>query len=236
MGVFVSLYNQFCNEASMWSGLFDQEELVRIKSKLDDLENTLALQGQAYFPSRALIFNAFIGLNPEDVKAVIIGQDPYPNALASGLAFSIPKGVPLTSSLHTIINAVAGLTCAHPPLALDHGDLSKWKTEGVLLLNSSLTISPLREISHLTLWHPFIKCLLTKFVNNNPNVPFLLWGKKAEQIAPGGCNKKLYAPHPVASKPDVADKIKKSLKEANKILILNKINAINWCSPWVNEA
>lgn len=130
------------------------------------------------YPSMFNIFNS-MKLTPfASVKAVIIGQDPYhEEGQAMGLSFSVPKGVPLPPSLVNIYKELAAETGAVTP---DSGDLSGWAKQGVLLLNSVLTVREHLANSHKGKgWEEFTDGIIKKISAGRENVVFLLWGGNA---------------------------------------------------------
>lgn len=135
-------------------------------------------------PNQSDIFNAFDGLSPQDVKVLIIGQDPYPDeAKAHGLAFSYNNGeIPAEDSLLNIFRKIS------EDVGIDNSytNLSAWKKQGVLLLNTALTFAPNNQDFHIKAWHNFVnhvisKLLEVKTTNKQPLV-VMLWGAKANEI------------------------------------------------------
>ncbi len=139
--------------------------------------------GKVVYPPGPLIFNAF-GQTPwSDVTVVILGQDPYHNpGEAMGLSFSVPKGVRVPPSLINIykeINRDLGL--ARP----DHGDLSAWAAQGVLLLNAMLTVEAKTPASHQKIgWQTFTDAVISRLSAEKDGLIFMLWGKFAQGKKP----------------------------------------------------
>jgi uracil-DNA glycosylase len=137
-------------------------------------------QGKTIYPPGSLIFNAFNQTPWEDVKVVIIGQDPYhgPNQ-AMGLSFSVSPGVAIPRSLSNIykeLNTDIGL-----PITQD-GDLSNWAKQGVLLLNAALTVRANEPASHSQCgWMTFTDVVIKKISDEKRGIIFLLWGKFAQE-------------------------------------------------------
>lgn len=150
------------------------------------------------FPPGQKIFAAFDSCPFEKTKVVIIGQDPYHGyGQANGLCFSVSPGVKMPPSLVNIFNEVKQDTGA--PFPLD-GDLSRWAEQGVLLLNSSLTVREGQAGSHAGIgWEEFTDAVVDKLNKEKENLVFILWGshaiKKGEKI---DRNKHLVltSPHP----------------------------------------
>ncbi len=132
----------------------------------------------AVFPPAREIFAAF-DLTPfDDVKVVILGQDPYHGpGQANGLCFSVAPGVAMPPSLVNIFKEVHDDTGA--PMPAD-GDLSRWARQGVLLLNASLTVRAHQPKSHAYLgWEQFTDAAVRTLAEKRDNLVFLLWGSDA---------------------------------------------------------
>jgi len=137
-------------------------------------------QGKIIYPPGSLIFNAFNTTPFNEVKVVIIGQDPYHGAgQAHGLSFSVPDGVPPPPSLVNIykeLNADIGM-----PIPTK-GNLTKWAKQGVLLLNASLTVRANEAASHAKVgWMEFTDAVIRRLSDEKKNVVFLLWGRFAQE-------------------------------------------------------
>ena len=133
----------------------------------------------SYIPEQQSIFRA-LQIPPDQVKVVIVGQDPYPNAKhAMGLAFSIPAGVaPLPKSLKNIFTEL------NDDLVIErsNGDLSDWANQGVLLLNRSLTVEPGKSDSHSNLgWQDFTEKIIQAAASNGALA--ILWGNEAQKVS-----------------------------------------------------
>ncbi|MDE5704888.1 uracil-DNA glycosylase [Muribaculum sp.] len=131
------------------------------------------------FPPAGKIFAAFDSCPFPDVKVVILGQDPYHGpGQANGLCFSVNEGVPLPPSLVNIFKEVKD------DLALDvvpsDGDLSRWARQGVLLLNSTLTVEAHRAASHQGRgWETFTDAVVHRLNDDRDGLVFILWGSYA---------------------------------------------------------
>ncbi len=131
------------------------------------------------FPAQSLVFNAFklTGLN--NLKVVILGQDPYHNdGQAHGLSFSVPKGMAIPPSLRNIYTElVTDIPGFKYP---DHGDLTKWAEQGVLLLNATLTVRAHEAGSHQKRgWEYFTDEVISAISAQSEHVVFMLWGSYA---------------------------------------------------------
>lgn len=150
------------------------------------------------FPDPDDIFSAFHLTPFHKVKAVILGQDPYHDVgQAHGLCFSVKPGVATPPSLENIYKELADdLGCKIP----DNGYLVKWAEQGVLLLNTVLTVRAHQANSHRGIgWEEFTDAAIKKLNEQDRAIVFMLWGKPAQQKKAMLTNKKhliLEAPHP----------------------------------------
>lgn len=149
------------------------------------LESFLAQEhaaGHIYFPSDDLVFNAFNCTPFDQIKVVILGQDPYPTpGNAMGLSFSVNDGVPVPASLANIykeLQSDLGI-----PIAKS-GNLTPWTGQGVLLLNTTLTVRQGEPGSHQKHgWETFTDTVIRDISAQRSGVVFLLWGKFAQSKA-----------------------------------------------------
>lgn len=140
-------------------------------------------QQHTVFPPGKLIFNAF-NLTPfDEVKVVILGQDPYHNVgQAHGLCFSVPDGVPHPKSLINIFKELHQDVNVSIPKS---GNLEKWAKQGVLLLNAMLTVRAHQAGSHQQKgWEKFTDAAIQAISAHKQNVVFLLWGNYAQAKEP----------------------------------------------------
>ena len=136
--------------------------------------------GRGFYPPGSLVFNA-LRLTPlDDVRVVILGQDPYHGrGQAMGLCFSVPAGVTPPPSLRNIFTEL-GTDLALPQPS--NGDLTAWATRGVLLLNSVLTVAPGSPASHAGKgWEQFTDRVIAELSARREGIVFLLWGRYAQQ-------------------------------------------------------
>lgn len=136
--------------------------------------------GKTIYPPGPLIFNAFACTPFDQVKVVILGQDPYHGeGQAMGLSFSVPRGQAIPPSLQNIFKELKqDIGMAIPT----HGDLSSWAQQGVLLLNASLTVRANEPNSHAKLgWIEFTDSVITALSKEKENLVFVLWGKFAQE-------------------------------------------------------
>jgi uracil-DNA glycosylase len=132
------------------------------------------------YPPGSLIFNAFNTTPFEQVKVVVLGQDPYvkPNE-AMGLSFSVPKGVAIPPSLQNIYKELQSDVGFKIP---NHGDLTAWARQGVFLLNAALTVERGASNSHAKCgWHTFTNAVIRTLSEKREGLVFMLWGNFAKQ-------------------------------------------------------
>lgn len=154
--------------------------------------------GKTIYPPGSLIFNAFNTTPLDQVKVVILGQDPYHNpGEAMGLSFSVPKGIRIPPSLRNIykeINDDLGLPIPN------HGDLTSWAQQGVFLLNAMLTVEKNKPRSHQKIgWQDFTDAVIRNLSNQREGLVFMLWGgfaKKKAELIDNTKHKILTAAHP----------------------------------------
>lgn len=154
---------------------FDNEYFEQIRKHLISDNN----EGKTIYPPAKLIFNAF-NLTPfDELKVVIIGQDPYHGkGQAMGLCFSVPQNISIPASLLNIYKEMNRDLLI--PIA-KHGDLSKWTEQGVFLLNAILTVVEKAPGSHAGIgWQKFTDAVIKKISDHKEGVIFLLWGNFAK--------------------------------------------------------
>ena len=137
--------------------------------------------GKTIYPPGKLIFNAFDQTPFEELKVVIIGQDPYHGeGQAHGLSFSVPAGIKPPPSLVNIFKEIQqDLGIEMPP---GYGNLEKWAKQGVLLLNAALTVRAGEAFSHAKYgWAEFTDEVIRKISDERTGIIFLLWGKFAQE-------------------------------------------------------
>ncbi|MEM7656461.1 MAG: uracil-DNA glycosylase [Bacteroidota bacterium] len=136
--------------------------------------------GVVVYPPAKLIFNAFDSTPFEEVKVVILGQDPYHGpGQAHGLSFSVPHGVRTPASLRRIYQELQEDVGIQIP---NHGNLEKWAQQGVLMLNSMLTVRAGQAGSHQRKgWETFTTAAIQALNDQKEGIVFLLWGNYAKQ-------------------------------------------------------
>lgn len=164
-----------------------------LQSKVRD-----AYQTNTIYPPQTDIFNALSLCPFEQVKVVILGQDPYHgDKQAHGLSFSVPAGVKVPPSLRNIYKEIESDLGIKMP---ESGNLERWATQGVLLLNATLTVEAGQAGSHQKLgWEQLTDAIIQAISAEREHVVFLLWGKYAQTKAAAIDQTKhlvLQAPHP----------------------------------------
>jgi uracil-DNA glycosylase len=154
--------------------------------------------GKVIYPPGPLIFNAFNTTPLDNVKVVILGQDPYHNpGQAHGLSFSVPANVPPPPSLVNIFKEITQDLGIEMPR---NGNLEKWAKQGVLLLNAALTVEANSPMSHSKIgWHEFTNAVIHTISQKKDNVVFMLWGsfaKSKQELIDKTKHLILTAPHP----------------------------------------
>lgn len=197
-----------------------------------DLEALLAKARQEekiIHPDSSKIFYALDKVSFEDVKIVILGQDPYHGqGQAMGLSFSVPKGIKIPPSLRNIFRELMNDIGIDYPT---HGDLTKWADQGVLLLNAILTVEHKLPASHSKYgWGQFTDKIIQTLSDKRENLVFLLWGKFAQSKKVWIDSSKhliLEAAHP---SPLARDKFQgcKHFSRSNQYLISKDKEAIDW--------
>jgi uracil-DNA glycosylase len=185
---------------------------------------------QSIYPNGSLIFNAFDQCTFDDVKVVILGQDPYHGeGKAHGLSFSVPDGVKQPPSLKNIFKEIHFDLGINPP---ESGNLLRWANQGVLLLNSILTVKKGKPGSHqMKGWEVFTDSVIEILSQEKENLVFMLWGayayKKGEKI---NRNKHLVieTSHPSPFSADKGFFKSKQFSKCNDYLEFHKKGVINW--------
>lgn len=149
---------------------------------LDELSNFLHVEYQKnnIYPSFENIFRAYNVCSFQDTRVVILGQDPYHQInQANGLCFSVPEGMAFPPSLKNINKELQ----ADLGVSLASGDLLHWAGQGVLLINSILTVEDSLPGSHTTVgWLSFTKLILTELNLRKSGIVFMLWGNYAQKL------------------------------------------------------
>ncbi len=182
------------------------------------------------FPPKDYIFNALKLTSYKDVKVVIVGQDPYHGVNeAHGLSFSVQKGVKVPPSLKNIYKELYDDLGVKP---CDNGDLTRWAKQGVLLLNSVLTVEKDKPASHKNLgWERLTDYIIKLLDNKEDPVVFILWGNFAKSKSSLITNPKhlvITSPHPSPFSARYGFFGSKPFSKTNDFLIKNHLEPINW--------
>jgi len=202
-----------------------KEYYQKLKERVDE-----EYQNFTIYPPKNEIFNSLNATSFDNVKVVILGQDPYhePNQ-ANGLAFSVKKGVRIPPSLVNIYKE------AHTDVGIsipNHGDLSSWAKQGVLLLNNVLTVRAHKANSHKGFgWEQFTLNVVKYLNQREKPLVFILWGKNAqekEQFIDTSKHLIIKSVHPSPLSANGGFFGSKPFSKANKFLKRHDIKAIDW--------
>lgn len=163
----------------MWNEFIEEEQEKEYYKKLMlFIENEY--DSKMIFPQKEDLFNAFDMSSFEDVKVIILGQDPYHDYdQANGLAFSVKQGNKIPPSLRNIYKELSSDLGVEIP---EHGDLGSWAKQGVLLLNTILTVEAHKPLSHKDKgWEIFTDNVITRLNNDSTPKVFILWGNNARK-------------------------------------------------------
>ena len=207
------------------SSEFEKDYMRKLSLFLKEEKKTKTI-----YPLGSKIFNAF-NLTPfSKVKVVILGQDPYhgPNQ-ANGLSFSVNKSFPIPPSLKNIFKELFDDLGIQPP---NSGCLERWSNQGVLLLNTYLTVEKGKPGSHRNIgWERFTDYVLSKLSENKKNIVYLLWGKHAQEkakIINRANNKIIMSAHPSPYSANYGFFGSRPFSKANDFLVNTNQTKINW--------
>lgn len=211
-----------------WSKLLTNRFPIDYKKKLFSWLDA-EYSSKTIFPPKEKIFSALNYCPPENIKVVIIGQDPYHTAgQADGLAFSCHNGTPQPSlkNIFKEINADLGINMSNST------DLTPWAKQGVMLLNTSLTVIEHLPASHSNdLWHTFTKEVVKILNEIDSPIVFMLWGNHAKSFLPLLNNPKhliLQSAHPSPFSAYNGFFGCKHFSKCNNFLVLNNLTPIDW--------
>ena len=207
------------------SSEFEKDYMRKLSLFLKEEKKTKTI-----YPSGSKIFNAF-NLTPfSKVKVVILGQDPYHGPdQANGLSFSVNKSFPIPPSLKNIFKELFDDLGIQPP---NSGCLERWSNQGVLLLNTYLTVEKGKPGSHRNIgWERFTDNVLNKLSENKKNIVYLLWGKHAQEkakIINSANNKIIMSAHPSPYSANYGFFGSRPFSKANDFLVNTNQTKINW--------
>ncbi len=162
-----------------WLPLLERElqkpYFAELTRRVDEARSTVTV-----YPPENEVFRAFSLTPPDQVRVVILGQDPYHGAgEANGLAFSVREGVKIPPSLRNMFQELDSDLHCPPP---SHGDLTGWAKQGVLLLNTVLTVEKDRANSHKNFgWQTFTDAVVATLATFPQPIAFVLWGSQAQK-------------------------------------------------------
>ena len=165
-----------------WTKVIDYNELTKVLKKVNIEYNTKSIM-----PRYKDIFKAFTLCSLLDTKIVMLSQDPYPQrGVATGILFANHKDISeenLSPSLKIIKEAVIDFAVPHNIITFDNS-LKSWCKQGILMLNSALTVELNRVGSHTMLWRKFICSLITNICKYETGLIYVLFGKQAQTFSP----------------------------------------------------
>jgi uracil-DNA glycosylase len=215
--------------ATSWKQRLAEEFEKPYFSNLTDFVKS-EYQTNVIYPPGKEIFRAFDCCDFDQVKVVIIGQDPYHGeGQANGLCFSVGKGIRMPPSLVNIFKEIQhDLGKPIPP----SGELERWANQGVLLLNATLTVRSGTPGSHQNKgWEQFTDAVIKKISDEKENVVFLLWGAYAQkkgEIIDRSKHYVLMSAHPSPFSADRGFFGNKHFSKANQYLSSKGLNEIDW--------
>lgn len=162
-----------------WIKVIDIAELNKVMSKLKSMSN--------YTPNINKVFKAFIACSYNDLKVVMLGYDPYPQRdVATGILFGNKKEISdkdLSPSLKIVKEAAVDFEIPHNSIIFDQ-TLESWAKQGILMINSALTVEIGKVGSHTMLWRGFISKLLRNISEYNTGIIYVLFGEQAKTFKP----------------------------------------------------
>ena len=222
----------FFDEGNEWNEFFENIQKKEYFQKLMKFVNE-EYQTKVIYPLKENLFNAFKLTPLQDVKVVILGQDPYPNPnQAMGLAFSVPEGIKLPPSLKNIYKEII----SEFNLSIDlpqSGDLTYLAQQGVLLLNPYLTVVAGKPLSHKIKEYDYLfKDIMLKLNSLDKPIVFMLWGNNAKKHHKYLTNEKhmvLETAHPSPLSANQGGWFGSNcFLKANEFLKENNLNEIKW--------
>ncbi len=221
----VKIHNSWKRELS------EEFEKDYFKSLIQYVKSEYAAHPNSIFPKGNQVFRAFDACPFDEVKVVVLGQDPYPTkGHAHGLCFSVEPDVrPIPKSLNNIYKELEA-DLGVPPR--ENGDLSDWAEQGVLLLNSVLTVREGEANSHKNRgWERFTDKIIERLAKNKTGIVYILWGAKAQEKAYSvdeSTNLIIRSPHPSPLSSYRGFFGSKPFSRTNNYLIEQGHEAIKW--------
>ncbi len=213
-----------------WYSLLSKEFTSPYYFKLVDFLSSEYAKEKEIFPKKSHIFECFNKTPFSEVKVIILGQDPYHGeGQANGLSFSVQNKMKIPPSLKNIFKELSSDLKGPPPL---NGNLEKWAKQGVLLLNTVLTVEKAQANSHRNKgWEQFTDKIIELLSKEKNHLVFILWGGPAQKKGKSIDTKKHLVlksthPSPLSSYRGFFDS--KPFSKTNSYLIKNKIGKINF--------
>ncbi len=212
-----------------WKKLLKNDFIQDYFIDLSDTVSSAYLNGSVY-PLQEDVFKAFKICPFNTVKVVMLGQDPYHGpGQAHGLSFSVPDGIKIPPSLRNIYKEIKNDLGQDIPIS---GNLERWATQGVLLLNATLTVESGKPSSHQGLgWEQFTDAVIKRVSEEKEHVVFLLWGKYArskKSFIDSSKHLVLEAPHPSPLSAHAGFLGCKHFSQTNSYLKQHQLNKIDW--------
>jgi len=223
------------SSSQTWQEIIRQQQSKAYFQHINDFVEKQRRDGKVIYPPQDQVFSAFDMTPFEDVRVVILGQDPYHGAQqAHGLAFSVLPGVKIPPSLRNMYKELADdIEDFEPPT---HGYLESWAKQGVLMLNTVLTVEEGKAHSHAKCgWETFTDHIIAQLNERNKPIVFLLWGAHAQKKGQAIDESKhfvLSAPHPSPLSARRGFFGCKHFSQTNQLLKSQNLPAIDWCLPF----
>lgn len=178
------IYPDFFRLCEDWTNFFYSSEMEDIILS----PSIQSIKDSEFYPDINDIFRCFYMTPLKKIRVVIIGQDPYHNGSATGLCFDVKKGNMINPSLQNIYNELQNEGFS----PTRDGNLEHWTRQGVLLLNSALTVEKGNPESHLLIWEEFFRNVL-EFLSKQKDIAWIILGKKAAEYIPYiSCDHKIF--------------------------------------------
>ena len=215
-----------------WSDILHSEFEKNYMVSLSEFLKKERARKKIIYPPERFIFNSLNSTDFKDVKVVILGQDPYHGAgQANGLSFSVCDTVKKPPSLINIYRELESDLGLPVP---DGGNLIAWSLQGVLLLNSVLTVEHGKPGSHEEKgWEQFTDKILEEIVFKKKNIVFILWGKKAQKkigIIENSSHLIIKSPHPSPFSANKGFFGSRPFSKTNKFLCSHNMGTVDWVS------
>ena len=213
-----------------WNKLFEELKTKQYFLDLLDFLNQ-EYESKTIYPEKKNLFNCFKKCSFDNLKVVIIGQDPYHEpGQAHGLSFSVQKGVKLPPSLKNIYKEIENEYGKNPSI---DGDLTYLANQGVLLINKYLTVEEHKPLSHKNKMYDLLFVDIISFIEqNNSPIVYLLWGNEAHKVSKLIINKNhifINSTHPSPLGANKGGWFNTNLfKKCDDYLISHEENPINW--------